>query len=181
MLDAAREQRFDAIYAELRSSLFAFFLARCGARDRALDLLQETFVRVWRNLDSLQTLPPDRARAWVFTVARNLVVDDFRARTARERAEAAAAVEPPSQWAPAPEAAAISSDLQRTLDEAIRQLPDDLRLPLVLSVLAQRTSTEIGELLGRPPGTVRYQLSEARRRLAAQLNQAELTSTHEPR
>ena len=48
-------------------------------------------------------------------------------------------------------------------------LPDDLRVVLVLSVLGERTSAEIGAILGRPPGTVRYQLSQARKRLAEQL------------
>jgi RNA polymerase sigma-70 factor, ECF subfamily len=40
---------------------------------------------------------------------------------------------------------------------------------LVLQVLDERTSAEIGELLGRPAGTVRYQLSQARKRLAVEL------------
>ena len=40
---------------------------------------------------------------------------------------------------------------------------------IVLSAVGERNSSEIGVLLGRPPGTVRYQLSEARRRLARQL------------
>jgi DNA-directed RNA polymerase specialized sigma24 family protein len=39
----------------------------------------------------------------------------------------------------------------------------------VLQVLGNRTSAEIGELLGRPAGTVRYQIAQARRRLADEL------------
>ena len=42
-------------------------------------------------------------------------------------------------------------------------------MPFVMRVLDERTSTEIGELLGRPAGTVRYQLTQARRRLAVDL------------
>ena len=55
------------------------------------------------------------------------------------------------------------------MDLAIRQLPEDLRTVLVLHLLGEATSAQIGELLGRPPGTVRYQLAEARHRLAQDL------------
>lgn len=62
------------------------------------------------------------------------------------------------------------------LDDAIRALPEDLRVVLVLSVVGERTSTEVGELLGRPAGTVRYQLAEARRRLAHSLRMLEVVN-----
>jgi RNA polymerase sigma-70 factor (ECF subfamily) len=49
-------------------------------------------------------------------------------------------------------------------------LPEALREVLVLHVLGDRNSTEIGAALGRPAGTVRYQLAEARRLLARALD-----------
>jgi len=55
------------------------------------------------------------------------------------------------------------------VDRAIRRLPEHLRTVLVLQVLGERTSAEIGEMLDRPAGTVRYQLSQARKRLAEEL------------
>jgi RNA polymerase sigma-70 factor (ECF subfamily) len=61
----------------------------------------------------------------------------------------------------------------RLVDEAIRRLPEPLRTVLVLQVLDERTSAEIGELLGRPAGTVRYQISQARKRLAEELRALE--------
>ena len=90
----SREQRFEAVYAEHRQTLFAYFLGRSGDREQALDLLQELFVRVWRSLDSLESLPPEKRQFWLFSVARNLLVDQYRARATRERARAA--LEPPA-------------------------------------------------------------------------------------
>jgi RNA polymerase sigma-70 factor (ECF subfamily) len=62
------------------------------------------------------------------------------------------------------------------MDAAIGRLPEDLRTVLVLQVLGDRTSAEIGELLGRPAGTVRYQLALARRHLADELKVIEVRS-----
>jgi len=55
------------------------------------------------------------------------------------------------------------------LDRGIRRLPEDLRTVLLMQVLGEMSSTEIGRLLQRPPGTVRYQLSVARRQLAKEI------------
>jgi RNA polymerase sigma-70 factor (ECF subfamily) len=69
----------------------------------------------------------------------------------------------------APEEHVLEREQRDQVDAAIQSLPDDLRVVLVLHLLGDRTSAEIGEILGRPPGTVRYQLSQARKRLAVQL------------
>ncbi|MBV9172471.1 MAG: sigma-70 family RNA polymerase sigma factor [Chloroflexi bacterium] len=162
-----RERRFDALYAEHQHTLFAFLLGRTGDRELALDLLQEVFTRVWRSLDSIEALAPEKRAAWLFSVARNLVIDDYRARASRARTQAA--LDSPRQWAEAPEDTAVHADQLQLLDRAIADLPEELRVVFVLSAVGQRNSSEISEILGRPPGTVRYQLSEARRRLATQL------------
>jgi len=73
------------------------------------------------------------------------------------------------QVVPAAEADVIGRNELEVLDAAIARLPEALRTVLVLQVLGDRTSAEIGELLGRPAGTVRYQLAQARRRLAEEL------------
>jgi RNA polymerase sigma factor (sigma-70 family) len=72
-----------------------------------------------------------------------------------------------------PEPAALERETVHELHGAIQRLPDELRVVLVLHVLDGRNSTEIGALLGRPPGTVRYQLAEARHRLARELRLTE--------
>jgi RNA polymerase sigma-70 factor (ECF subfamily) len=168
--DAARV--FDALYAAHSQTLHAYFLGRTGDAELALDLLQDTFVRCWRNLANLDGLPPERQRAWLFAVARNLVIDEYRASATRRgtgQALARAAAAAGSSSAPAEDAVVEREDL-RAVDAAIQRLPLDLRTVLVLQVVGDRSSAEIGELLGRPAGTVRYQLAEARRRLRRELH-----------
>jgi RNA polymerase sigma-70 factor (ECF subfamily) len=171
-MSTARLRQFDALYAAHHQTLHAYFLGKTSDAELALDLLQDAFVRAWRTMATLEVLPSERQRTWLFTVARNLVVDQYRARAARRSTDATleAAALDAETTAPAAEVDVLTRERLDSLDRAIRQLPEDLRIVLVLQAVGERNSTEIGELLGRPPSTIRYQLAEARRRLARELH-----------
>jgi RNA polymerase sigma-70 factor (ECF subfamily) len=154
-------QAFDRLFDEHRRVLHAFLVGQAGV-ENAEDLLQETFVRVWRNIEKAQAVPADRQRFWLVAIARNCVLDFHRQRKVRERLEDAP-LPPP---VPGPEQAAVASDLSARLDVAIACLPETLRTVLTLHVLGGLNSTEVGRLLKRPVGTVRYQLATARKKLA---------------
>ena len=164
-----REQRFDELYAAHHAALHAFFLARTSDPEAALDLLQELFLRAWRSLSSIEALPRERQPFWLYSVARNLVVDHYRARGAREAAQLKLERFAPPDHVAAAEDEVVSAEQLRRLDAAIWRLPDDLRQVLLLQAVGECNSTQIGEMLGQPAGTVRYHLAEARRRLAADL------------
>jgi RNA polymerase sigma-70 factor (ECF subfamily) len=167
-----RLRLFDRLYATHASALHDYLLGRTSDAEVARDLLQETCVRLWRSIAEVRDLGPDRQRAWLFTVARNLVVDLYRSRASAEAATAALgqrALAAGAGVVAAAEADALARADLDLLDAAIARLPQELRTVLVLQVLGDRTSAEIGELLGRPAGTVRYQIAQARRRLAAEL------------
>ena len=167
-----RLRLFDRLYATHATALHDYLLGRTGDAEVARDLLQETCVRLWRSIAEVRDLAPDRQRAWLFTVARNLVVDVYRARASAEAANAALgqrAITAGAGVVAAAETDALAREDLDLLDAAIARLPRALRTVLVLQVLGDRTSAEIGELLGRPAGTVRYQLAQARRQLAAEL------------
>jgi RNA polymerase sigma-70 factor (ECF subfamily) len=167
-----RLQLFDGLYQAYAAAVYDYLLGRTTDPEVARDLMQEACIRLWRAIPELRDLAPARQRAWLFTVARHLVVDFYRS-----RASAAASREMLRQQAfatepavsPAAEADVIWRNDLDVLDAAIGRLPEDLRIVLALQVLGDRTSSEIGELLGRPAGTVRYQLARARRQLADEL------------
>lgn len=173
-----REAIFDVLYTAHHQTLHAYFLGRTGDAELALDLLQDCFLRAWKSLASVEGLSDERQRAWLFSVARNLVIDQHRRRATRKAADDALASEAALANATAAGADSQAEERERrqTLDLAIRRLPEELRTVLVLQVVGERNSTEIGELLDRPPGTVRYQLAEARRRLAQDLRLMEVRS-----
>jgi RNA polymerase sigma-70 factor (ECF subfamily) len=164
-----RERLFDTLYAEHQRPLHAYFVGRTADRELALDLLQELFMRVWRSVQTLEALPDERRHHWLYAVARNLVVDTYRSRGAGQAAyERLQRLAQPAH-ADAADAHVVGREQLSEIDTAIRRLPEDLRVVLVLQVLGERTSAEIGEIVGRPAGTVRYQLAQARRRLAVEL------------
>jgi RNA polymerase sigma-70 factor, ECF subfamily len=167
-----REALFDDLYTAHRQTVHAYLLGRTGDDELALDLLQEAFVRAWRNLDTLLALPAQRQRAWLFAIGRNLVIDQYRSRATRTAAQDALATEirHDGPVAESAEQAAEREREMRLVEEAMRRLPEDLRTVLVLQVLGEHTSAEIGDLLGRPAGTVRYQISRARKLLTEELH-----------
>jgi RNA polymerase sigma-70 factor (ECF subfamily) len=168
------ERDFNRLYEQQQRAVHAYLLGRAGDREAARDLLQEVFLRAWRHVGAWRELPPERQRAWVFTVARNLVIDAHRGRAgaaaARETSEPA--FEPAAPASEQPAARAELSERLALVDRAIRRLPERLRVVLSLHAAGGLTSAEVGELLGEPAGTVRYRLSQARRQLAVELGDA---------
>jgi RNA polymerase sigma-70 factor, ECF subfamily len=175
------ESFLNQIYAAHYQAVHAYFLGRTGDGDVALDLLQETFLRLWRNLSALQEVASERQRYWIFTVARNVLTDNYRKRAARsaayERLERQA--NHPPAAADDPEKGMAEEEMMQFLNSAIRRLPEDLRTVLVMQVLGNMTSSEIGEAVGKPAGTVRYQISQARKRLAAEIKLLESSNVQE--
>jgi RNA polymerase sigma-70 factor (ECF subfamily) len=170
------ETLFDALYMAHSRVLYAFLLGQTGDRETAEDLLQETFVRVWQHLEAVLALPQERRRFWLFATARNLLRDLYRRRQVRAPyACALPEVERIDPQAEDPAERIISKETAAALDAAIRALPTDLRTVLTLHLLTGMTSAEIGKALARPAGTVRYQLSKARRTIAHAVGLHELS------
>jgi RNA polymerase sigma-70 factor (ECF subfamily) len=161
---------FDSLYREHYRPVFAYLLGRTGDREAAADLLQETFLRVWQRIADLCPLPDDQRRYWLFAVARSRVGDYHRRRAVRERHAAALPDTLPAGSADADPARVVEArETGAAVDRAIAALPDDLRTVLVMHLLTEMTSAQVGQALGKPAGTVRYQLAQARRRIARAL------------
>ena len=163
---------FTRIFDQHRHAVHAYFLGRVADPELARDLVQETFLRAWRRLSEVAPLADARQRAWIFTVARNLAIDSYRASAARHAAEAALRHHAATQEATVagPHLHAELGERLAQLDAAIRRLPEDQRVILSMATAGGLTSRQIGEALGEPAGTVRYRLSQARKQLAAALD-----------
>lgn len=165
---------FDALYDEHLQPVHAYLLARTRDPEAAQDLLQETFLRAWRNIAEVAALESGRQRAWLVAVARNLVIDRARrARSERAATERVARLDEPSD-APDPAGQAELARDVAAVDRAVAALPEDQRVLLSLQVMGGLTSAQIGELLGQPAGTVRYRLNQLRRQLRTALEEEEV-------
>jgi len=143
----------------------------CGNRSDAEEAVQDAFLRVWRFRDAL---PADAKRdAWLYRVLVNACYSKLRQevpRRERERARldlAAATHAEPVASTESPERAAELSAIAQALDATLRDLPETLRVVVVLRYYSGLSEREIATAIRRRPGTVKSRLHEARRRLAA--------------
>ena len=156
---AGGEALIRSLYAEHGYALLAYATRITGDRAAAEDVLQETLLRAWRNAEAL-TEERGSVRAWLFTVARNIMTDRHRARSARpaELAESETVVPVAKDHAPA----VVDTMLAY---EALGTLSADHREVLVELYLRGRTVTETAEALGIPPGTVKSRSHHALKKL----------------
>ena len=156
----------DTEFAELvqRQSRFVFRVVYAVLLNRqdAEDAVQEMFLKLYRNRGWRNV---ENERAFLARAAWRVAVD-LRPRHPEVlsldcEAEHERAKEPASP-APGPERVAILADQHARIHTMIDALPEELRLPLILSVGDELNSREIGQVLGVPEGTVRTRLQRAR-------------------
>jgi len=161
------EAEFTALVA--RQSRFVFRVAYAvllNSHD-AEDAVQETFLKLYRNRGWQHV---KNERAFLARVAWRAAVDlaprAHRPAVSIDEPEATPRLESP---VPGPELRAIAANQQAVVHAMIDALPEELRLPLVLSVFEELTSRDIGGVLGIPEGTVRTRLQRARQVLKQKL------------
>jgi RNA polymerase sigma-70 factor, ECF subfamily len=163
--DARRE--FEERLAECGP--LAFRVARGVLRNTAdaEDVAQEALLRAYKSFDRLRDR--SRFRGWLVRISFRLALDRLRSAKRREQRDAL--------WAkpthvPAPvtaEDVAASNQFQAHLDRALEELPEKLRLVLLLSAMDGYTIEEISSMLGVPFGTVKSRIFIARQKLAEKL------------
>jgi RNA polymerase sigma-70 factor, ECF subfamily len=153
-----------ALYSEHGPALVGYVTRITGDPQRAEDIVQETLLRAWRKAGSLDGGPAS-LRAWLFTVAHNLAIDEHRARTVRAEDDSAALTDVP-----------VVGQLDRALEawqitEALRTLSRDHREALIETYFRGRSVAEAAAILGVAPGTVKSRTYYALRALRAALEE----------
>ena len=154
-----------ALFQEFRRRIFHFALQQVGNREDAMDVTQETFLRLhrhWHRRDPGRPLAP-----WIYAIARNLSIDLLRKRGTRREDDLEAA--PQQHAGPGPEVLAQKSELKETIWKAINQLPETLRETLILRDIHGFSYAEIAETLRVPATTVTSRLHDARQKLRRKL------------
>ena len=155
------EHELAALQREHGRPLFALMLRLSdGDRQRAEDLVQETFVRAWQHPEALRA---DYAsvRPWLLTVGRRLAIDARRARQARPAEVGDAILENARVSADHAERSAATLDVR----EAVKTLTPEHREVLVQVYFQGASVAEAAEALGIPPGTVKSRAYYALRAL----------------
>lgn len=133
-------------------------LRSTGDLHAAEDVVQETFVRAWRHPQAF-TLPDSRPRAWLLTVARRLIADQWRSQARRRQAEAAASSDQPGRDH-------FDAALKlAVVEQAVGRLSAEHREVLIQCIWLDRSVAETAVALGIPPGTVKSRTFYALRSL----------------
>ena len=160
------ETALEDAYAAYGSSVLAY-VSRYVGRDEAEDVLQRTFLDVWRYAPRYD--PRQRFTGWLFTIAHHRAVD-----TLRSRRHEVVDVETIRDLA--------GEDGRETLNRfadaadvrwAVAQLPEHERVVVVMAYFDELTQREIADRLDLPQGTVKAQASRGMRRLSEIIRSAE--------
>ena len=153
-----------ALYADYGRELQRFAARLTGDHSRAEDIVQETMLRAWRHPAKVSSRT-GAPRAWLYAVARNLAIDQYRARRAHP-AEAAGLAVLASRAAPDHLDDAITCwDLSSAL-ASLRPRDRDL---LTAHYLRDRSIGELAAAENIPAGTIKSRLSAARAALRRSL------------
>lgn len=148
------------LIAEHQDALFAFLLRMCGDPHQAEDLMQETFVRAIRA--AARYNPQAAVRTWLFSIASNLVRDQWRRQKVRGEV---ALTEYITMAADSPEEAVLRRLGNRRVRVAILALPVEQRAAIVLRYFHEFSYHEIADALVCPVGTVRSRIHNGMSRL----------------
>jgi RNA polymerase sigma-70 factor (ECF subfamily) len=168
---------FEALLRRHRAPLFTFLLRMLGDREKAEDLAQETFLRIVKGAAAWEQRA--RFQTWLYTIARNLCVDQSR-RDRFRKADSLDAQGPDDEPAmidsvpgseAAPDRAAQNARLRPVLQKALLSLPPEQREVFVLREQAGVPFKEIAAMVGVNENTVksrmRYALEGLRKALLA--------------
>jgi RNA polymerase sigma-70 factor (ECF subfamily) len=148
---------FEALYRRHAGRVMAVCLRLTADRMRAEEALQDVFVRVWERLATFRG--ESAFGSWLHRLAINTVLHTMRSDRRREARVASAEGLALDEVASAP----MHVEDRMDLEDAIARLPEQSRTVVVLHDIEGFTHEEIAAMTGVAPGTVRSQLSRARR------------------
>jgi RNA polymerase sigma-70 factor (ECF subfamily) len=167
------ERAFQELVTRYQTRLLNFVYRTIGDREKAEDLVQEVFIRVYRHIGRF-----DRSKkfsTWIYTIASNLAKNELRNRsrnplvlfqTIKKNWEAD---HRPLEWEDTqykPDDLFRKRHLREKVEEAVAQLPEHHRIVFVLRELEGKTYEEIAEITGCNLGTVKSRLNRARNNFA---------------
>ena len=154
---------FERLVTLTEKQIYNTSLSILKNREDAEDVVQETYLRLWRGASSYRGGSPI---AFLYTTARNLSIDKLREcnrhPTQSEDENALASVPDTS---PTPEEYVIRKLEAETVRISLSELPDEYREIITLRDIDGLTYDEIAQILSIPEGTVKSRLSRARDRL----------------
>ena len=167
------KRAFGELVERYQTRLLNFVYRTTGDRERAEDLVQETFIRVYRHLHRFDQTK--KFSTWIYTIASNLAKNELRNRsrnplvlfqTIKKNWDADAR---PLEWEDntyRPDDLFRKRQLKQVVDGVVGELPEHHRTVFMLREMEGKTYEEIAEITGCNLGTVKSRLNRARNNFA---------------
>jgi RNA polymerase sigma-70 factor (ECF subfamily) len=171
------QQAFRKLVERYQRRVVQLALGMTKDADEAMDIAQETFVRVHRYLPSFKG--DSSFFTWTYRIAMNLCLDAQRRKGRVERvdleqgdeAEIEAAMDPPSAALAGPQRQALNDELRGKIEEALSGLSENHRAILLLREIEGLSYEELAKVLGIRKGTVMSRLFHARLKMQNKLRE----------
>ena len=169
---AGDEAAFAELVRRYRNQITNYVFRMTNDYETAVDLAQETFLRVFRAAERYQTTYA--FSTYIYRIATNLAISELRRRKrrrlvsltgffgGREGGEAEAAELDPADACPLQDATLVDGERREAVARAIATLPEKYRAPLVLRDVEGKSYEDIAGILEMSEGTVKSRISRAR-------------------
>ena len=160
---------FESIVKKYQSFVCAITFSAIPDVEKSEDLAQETFLHAWNNLSQLQDLK--KFRSWLISIARNIINDSLRKqrRDLINRASPIEEIEDKQIKKSEPSQRASAQEQQAVVQEALMQIPEKYREPLVLFYRHEKSVKYIAEQFDMSEELVKQHLSRGRKLLREQV------------
>jgi RNA polymerase sigma factor (sigma-70 family) len=166
---AGSRESFGTIVERYQSLICGITYSATGDVSSSEELAQETFIRAWKGLAGLNE--PGKFRAWLCTIARNVVKTSIKQRT-RDATDAASTIEDAERiesGEPGPVERVISKEQQAMVWGALQRIPENYREPMVLFYRQKQSIEQVASDLGLSEDVVKQRLSRGRKMLKAEI------------
>ncbi len=169
------EAAFRALVQRYRTRIMNLVCRFINDRDRAEEISQEVFLRVFRNRERYRK--SGKFSTWIFTIAVNLTKNEIRSRVRHRGTFSLDAMEEESggqgvsfpDAKPLPDEDLNANEIGRKVAEALHKIPARYREAVVLRDVEGLSYEEVGQILRIPGGTVRSRINRARLMLKERL------------
>jgi RNA polymerase sigma-70 factor (ECF subfamily) len=147
-------QAFAALYDRHSRAAYSLAYRMMGERQAAEDLVQDSFLKVWRASESYR-VERGSVRTWLLSIVHNRGIDQIRSMASRRRTQERVEVTAPRSQPSEAFAESWRNSQRQQIREALKTLPPEQLKILELAYFSGYTHVEIAELLGLPLGTVK--------------------------
>jgi RNA polymerase sigma-70 factor (ECF subfamily) len=166
------QKQFDEIYNAEREAVYRFCLLRTSDKEIAQDFAQDTFMRFWKVLIDSERKPVKNHRTFLFTIARNLIIDWYRKKKSLslEALMEGQDGEGNSGFAPALEGSVETKVEAEYLIRKIEGLSEPYRHAVYLRCVEELKPREIAQILDESVNVISVRISRGLRQLRTQLH-----------